>query len=117
VVVNLALGGIIARVFDGARVLAPFVDASTIRRAVRVGPALNGRARDVRVALQPDGTGADGFVTDSGTFGVSSAGQVVGAANRCTFSCSASVSFFALAIRLAANLKRNKFACLFRFKM
>ncbi len=51
VVDHFTLGCVVARVFDGARVLAASVDASPVGRAVGVGPALGRRAGHVRVAL------------------------------------------------------------------
>ncbi len=48
---HFTLGRVVARVLDGARVLAASVDASPVGRAVGVGPALGGCAGHVRVAL------------------------------------------------------------------
>jgi hypothetical protein len=115
VVGNFAFCWIIARIFDGARVLATFVDASAVRRAIRVGPTLDGGAGDVRVALQPDGAGADGLVTDAWTFGVAAAGQVVDTAHGGAVAAAASVGLLTFAVRLAADLKWNNLSWLRRF--
>ena len=61
-VLDLALGRVVAGVGDGARVDAVVVDAGLLRRAVRVVGAVLGGAGDVGVAGQAGRAGAHRLV-------------------------------------------------------
>ena len=80
-VLDLALGRVVARVGDGARVHAVVVDARLLRRAVRVVRAVLGGAGDVGVAGQAGRAGAHRLVLHPAAHRVPAAGQVVGTAD------------------------------------
>ena len=91
---------------DGTGIFAPSVDACSVGRTIGVRATFDRCTRHVRVALKSDGAGADGFVPDSGTFGVSAAGQAVGAADGCAVTAAAGMALFAFAVRLTSNLEK-----------
>jgi hypothetical protein len=81
VILDDAVGIVVARVGDGARVDTVIVDASLFRRAVAVVPAVLVRARHVGVTGETGRARAHRLVLDAAALGVASAGEVVEAAN------------------------------------
>ena len=84
------------------------VDACAVWRTIGVGATFDRRTSHVWVTFKSYRACADGFVSDSGTFGVSAAGQAVRAADGRAVAPAAGVAFFAFAVGLASNLEENK---------
>ena len=99
---------VIAWIFDWARIFAKFIDACSVWRTIGIGTTFDRRTSHVGVAFKSYRACADGFVSDSGTFGVPATGQAVRAADGRAVATAAGVAFFAFAVRLAANLEVNK---------
>lgn len=95
---HLTLCGVFAGVLNGARILADFVDARFFGRALRVSGALNVRAGDVRIAIQPHRAGANRFVRYAGTVRVAAARQPFRAAHWRALAATAGVRLLALAV-------------------
>lgn len=80
VVVNSALGGFDARVVSGARVDTFGVYARLVRRTIRVGPAADHHAGDLRISRRAGRTLAHGLMVGAETFGRRAATAAVGRA-------------------------------------
>lgn len=103
VILDKTFGRSIARILNGTRILAAFVDAHLVGWAFGVVGTFDGVASDIGIALQTWRTCAGMAMVNAMTLGVAAARQVVLATDGRTLAQSARVGALALVVRRTAH--------------
>ena len=91
------------RIYNGTRILTLIVNASPLRRTIRIVSTFDHIASDVGIPFQPWRTWARGLVLDPLADGISTARPVIGSADGGAFAQATGVGVGAFIVRLATH--------------